>query len=620
MKTFWKITLGVVGVAVLAGGYAGYRTVWGKPFDLNTLLNRQAVFFLMDSPQLLTAIGLVDGTMLDFHSGKLDPFTLEERTKGYRVLRENIEEIEEFDRAELSSADQLTYDVALWFYGSQAETEKFDWLGADGSLYPVNQLFGIQNNLPGFMQYSHVVKNGLTARNYVARLEAMGRQIDEATADVGRQADLGVVPPDFVIEKVIDGIDRFLEPAPEDHALVTGFTEKMLAIEDLDDGERTELRDAAIAAVRGAVYPAWGRLKARFEALRPLATHEAGVWRLPEGEAFYATQLRRFTTTEMSADDIHAYGRAEVARIAAEMDAILRAQGLTDGTVAERMDRLRTDPRFTFENTDEGREIVLARYRELIAEVMELAQQYFSDLPTQPVEVERVPAYAEASSAGAYYNPPALDGSRPGRFFANLRDVNETPAWGMPTLAYHEAVPGHHFQIALAQSLEGLPFLRRMVPLSAYSEGWALYAEQLAKEMGLYDDDPYGDLGRLQAEIFRAVRLVVDTGMHAKRWSREQAIEYMLANTGMAEAEVVAEIERYIVMPGQACAYKIGMKRISDLRERAKAALGDRFDIRAFHAVVLHDGALPLELLERVVDDWIAESKGSTASIIVDRG
>jgi uncharacterized protein (DUF885 family) len=298
-----------------------------------------------------------------------------------------------------------------------------------------------------------------------------------------------------------------------------------------------------------------------------------------------------------------------VARITKEMDAILVAQGLSQGSVAERTLKLGEDPQHLFPPTDAGRAQILAEYDRILKEMLALAPKYFATIPATPLEVRRVPPASEKGSAGAYYNPAALDGSRPGVFYANLRDTAETPKWGMKTLAYHEGIPGHHFQISVAQNLKGLPFIRQQTLFTAYAEGWALYAELLAQEMGIYKDDPLGDLGRLQAEIFRAARLVVDTGIHAKGWSRQQAIDYMVGVTGMPVTDVTTEIERYMSMPGQACAYKVGQLKILALRDKARQALGDKFDIKEFHKVVLENGAVPLTVLERLVDDWIVRVK-----------
>jgi uncharacterized protein (DUF885 family) len=317
--------------------------------------------------------------------------------------------------------------------------------------------------------------------------------------------------------------------------------------------------------------------------------------------------ITQFTTTDYTPEQVHQLGLSEVARIDAEMDTLLKSQGRDTGTVAERIAQLRTDPQFLFPDDDSGREQALARYREILDEIAAKMPKYFRTIPPGKLAVERVPESAEKGSAGAYYESPALDGSRPGTFRANLRDMSETPMWGMKTLSYHEGIPGHHFQIAMAQGLEGLPFIRQQPIYSAYAEGWALYAERLAAEIGMYEDDPYGDLGRLQAEMMRAVRLVVDSGLHAKGWTREQAIDYMVGATGMGEDEVTSEIERYMALPGQALGYKIGQLKILELREKARTALGSKFDLKEFHTVVLENGAVPLTVLEQLVDEWIAK-------------
>jgi uncharacterized protein (DUF885 family) len=368
--------------------------------------------------------------------------------------------------------------------------------------------------------------------------------------------------------------------------------------------------------VRDAVYPAFLRMRAALVALRPqAATQSAGVGRLPEGAAFYAAMLHQMTTTNYSAEQLHALGLSEVARITKQMQTILDGQGAQQGTLAERVKALQADPRYHMANTEAGRAQFLARYKEILTEVNARMPEYFLLAPKHMPEVNRMPEALEKGAAGAQYQMAAMDGSRAGVFVVNERDLNETPTWGMKTIAYHEGIPGHHFQISIAQQLQGLPVIRQLPIYNAYAEGWALYAERLAAEIGMYRDDPLGDLGRLQSEIFRAVRLVVDTGIHAKGWSREQAIAYMLENTGMSDSEVTTEIERYMALPGQACAYKVGELKILELRERAKSAFGDKFSLKEFHNVVLENGALPLTVLEKEVDEWIARAappKGST--------
>jgi len=610
MKKFLKVLGWSMLVLLVVGAYAGYRIVWGHPFNLNQLANRQATFFLVRNPELFTTIGLVDGTLLDRHSSKLAPVGVDKREADYAFASEALAEVKEFDRARLDPQEQITYDILLDFYGSQVRFHEFGWLSSEG-LYPISPMFGTQVQLASFMQTLHVVKNEKTARSYVARLRAMGAKLDGLTAEMQRQSAAGVVLPPALLEKSLTVIGDTIASPPAESPFVTTFVERMAKADGIDAQRQAVLRDEAIDAVKDVVYPAYERMRDALIAERPKAETTAdGIGRLPDGAPFYQAMLEQFTTTKYTPEQVHQLGLAEVARIDAEMNALLVSQGLTEGTVAERMTALRTDPRFLLPDTDEGREQLLTRYREILDDMAGRMPEYFKTIPPGKLAVERIPESAEKGSAGAYYNPAAMDGSRPGTFYANLRDTSETPTWGMKTLSYHEGIPGHHFQIATARELKDLPFIRQQPIYTAYAEGWALYAERLAAEIGLYKNDPFGDLGRLQAEMFRAVRLVVDTGLHAKGWSREQAIEYMVSTTGMGEGEVTSEIERYMALPGQALAYKVGQLKILELREKARSALGPKFNLKDFHAVVLENGAVPLTVLEHLVDQWIEAATG----------
>jgi uncharacterized protein (DUF885 family) len=610
MKKPLKIVGWVLLAILVVGGYAGYRIIWGHPFSINQLANRQAAFFLIRNPELFTTIGAVDGTFLDFHSGKLAPVGIAKRDADYDFMQHALDEVKEFDRAKLGAQDQITYDVLVDFYGAQLEFRPFEWLSSEG-IYPISPMFGTEVSLPSFLESQHVIKNEKTARNYVMRLQAMGPKLDAVTGEMQRQSDAGVVLPPALLEKSLVVIGDTISAKPVDNALVMTFVERMQKA-GLDESLRNELRDRAAAAVESDVYPAYERMRAALIEQRPRAENTAaGVGRLPDGAAYYQAMITQFTTTDYTPDQVHALGLSEVTRIDGEMDALLKSQGLDTGTVAERMSQLGKDPRFLFPNTDEGRAQALQRYRDILDEVSARMPEYFRTIPPGKLEVERVPEAAEKGSAGAYYESPAMDGSRPGTFRANLRDLSEIPMWGMKTLSYHEGIPGHHFQIATGLGLKGLPLIRQQPIYTAYVEGWALYAERLAAEIGMYKDDPFGDLGRLQAEMFRAVRLVVDSGIHAKGWTREQAIDYMVGTTGMGEAEVTSEIERYMALPGQALAYKIGQLKILEVREKARAALGDKFNLKDFHAVVLENGAVPLTVLERLVNEWVARGGGA---------
>ncbi len=401
---------------------------------------------------------------------------------------------------------------------------------------------------------------------------------------------------------------RAAKPAPE-NILATSFKERTAKIDKLAEIERTDFQKRVETSITNSVYPAYQKLIDYFKSIEPKTTTDDGVWKMPDGDAFYAYVLHENTTTTLPPNEVHELGLREVSRIEAEMRAILDGNGFANTPIGQAMEKLGKDPRFLFPNDDKGRAEALADYTRLLDTATERSKQLFLTVPKAKYEVRRVERFKEATAPGAYYQPAAMDGSRPGIFYANLRDMNEVPKWGMKTLAYHEGIPGHHWQISIAQELKGVPQFRKVIPFTAYAEGWALYCEWLAKQVGWYENDPFGDLGRLQAELFRAVRLVVDTGIHAKRWTREQAIAYMREKTGMGEKEVKSEIERYIVAPGQACAYKVGMLKIQELRARAEKELGQKFDQREFHETVLKNGALPLEILEEQVNDYIRQKK-----------
>jgi uncharacterized protein (DUF885 family) len=462
-------------------------------------------------------------------------------------------------------------------------------------------------SLTYLLQTFHVISNRKLAVNYVRRLEAAGAKLDAVSAEVQHQAQQGIVMPLSLVDLAIQTARDTIAAAPAQNLLVTRLARDSAKISDFDADARSQLVARATRAMTDSLYPAYRRQIQVLESLRPLAARQsAGIDRLPDGAALYAMYLREATTTNYTAEQLHQIGLDEVSRIEAEMEPLLVSQGLTSGTIAQRYDTLNRRPDQQFEDSDAGREQILTRYREILAQADDRMGKYFSLRPKGVLEVARVPEALQAGEATAAYYPAALDGSRPGIFYVNLRSVDLHPRYKMKTLAYHEGIPGHHFQVDLALHLSDLPLIRQQSPFTAYVEGWALYAERLAAEIGLYKDDPLGDLGRLQDEMLRAVRLVVDTGLHSKGWTREQAIDYMNQKTGMVESEVVNEVDRYMAWPGQACAYKVGQMKILELRERARKALGDRFDIRAFHAVVLEEGSVPLNVLEEQVDGWIA--------------
>ncbi|MDQ6624343.1 MAG: DUF885 domain-containing protein, partial [Verrucomicrobiota bacterium] len=500
-------------------------------------------------------------------------------------------------------SQRLSTAVLDWFLSMQLAGERFQF-----DDYPVNQLFGVQSQFPSFMANTHRLLAPRDCDYYIQRLQALPAKFDGVLEGLKVREEKGVIPPRFVVEKVLKEMNEFVATPPAQNILATSFKTRAAKIEKLSEQQRADDQQRVEAAINASVYPAYRKLIDYFTALLPKTTTDDGVWKLPDGEAYYAHLLKLNTTTNMSPAEIHSLGVNEVARIEGEMRALLDANGFAGQPIGAAMKALAADPRFLFANDDAGRKEGLAEYTRLIDDALVRSKKLFLTIPKAKIEVRAVPEFKQATAPGAYYEGAALDGTRPGIFYANLRDMNELPRWTMPTLAYHEGVPGHHFQISIAQELKGVPQFRKMVPFTAYMEGWALYAEWLAKQAGWYEADPFGDLGRLQGELFRAVRLVVDTGIHAQHWTREQAIAYMLDKTGMGEKEVTAEIERYIVSPGQACAYKVGMLKIKELREKAQRDLGPKWDEREFHDVVLRNGALPLEILEQQVNAYI-ESK-----------
>lgn len=606
-----RLVFRILGLLLLAaigvGVYAGYRIGFGHPFTINQLADRQAIAFVARNPELFTQIGLIDGTFLDRHSGKLAPVGVAKRDEDYADAEKYLAEVRRFDRAQLSVQDQITFDILEDQYESALAFRPFAWVSSEG-MYAVDQMWGTNVTLPAFLLSGHTIKNAKTAETYVQRLEASGAKIGGLVAELERQTAAGVILPGALVARTIATTRDTIAPDPAANPLVAKLETGMATLDGMAEEDRAALKARAVAALTDGLYPAYARLITALEAVAPAAQAQgAGISRLKDGAALYAVMLRQATTTEYSPEQVHQIGLEEVARITAEMDTILRAQGLSDGTVAARVQTLNVRPDQLYPNSDEGRAQILARYNEIMREIEARMPEYFATIPAGDLKVERVPPALEKGAAGGSYTPGAMDGSRPGTFFANLRDTAETPKYSMKTLAYHEGVPGHHFQIATAQGLKNLPLIRQQTLYTAYAEGWALYAERLAAEVGMYKEDPLGDLGRLQGEIFRATRLVVDTGLHAKGWSREQAIAYMVSTTGMSESDVTTEIERYMARPGQACAYKIGQLKILELREKARTALGADFDLRAFHKVVLENGAVPLTVLERLVDAWIAE-------------
>ena len=465
--------------------------------------------------------------------------------------------------------------------------------------YVASPLTGPHVDGVNWMMEQQSLASAKAVNAWIEKLDGFGTGIDGVIAKIRADAAIGCTPPRALIEKTIPILDSFLAGKAQDQAMIAALTARMDEAK-FSNRMRQTARRRAIAAFQRRARPAFAKLRDEFQQMLASARTDAGVWALPEGEAFYAANVRALGDTPLSPEQIHQTGLDEVKRISAEMEALLGTRGLTQGSIGGRMLALARDPANQFPDSDAGREALLDYVRERVrgaeARYPDLLPQEL--IPRQALLVKRVPVATQESAPGGYYDGPSLDGSRPGTYWINLRDMAAVAKFRLPTLSYHEGVPGHHTQGSIATAMGEVPLLVKLASFNAYSEGWALYSERLMAELGAYADDPLGNLGRLQDELFRAVRLVVDTGMHHKRWSREEAIRWMLDATGVAESRVIAEIERYMAWPAQALGYKLGQLRILDMRERMRAKAGRRFDIRQFHAGVLGGGAMPLDLVE----------------------
>ena len=478
--------------------------------------------------------------------------------------------------------------------------------------YPVNQMFGVHSSIPSFLINQHLIANKAEAEAYIARVRAVPEVLSHVIEDLNIRADQGIIAPKFVFphsirdsQNIIAGIGD--DAGAEQNPLVEDFKAKLDKLE-LDDSLRADLLAQLNQALAEQFAPAYRELIVTLQALGERSEGNFGVWSLPNGAAYYANALKRITTTDMTPDQIHQLGLDEVARIQDEMRGIMLQVGF-EGDLQAFFEFMRSDPQFYLPDTDEGRQAYLDEAARVIDEMEGRLDELFYSKPKARVMIKAVEAFREKSAGRAFYQRPAEDGSRPGTYYANLYRMQDMPTYDLEALAYHEGIPGHHMQGTISQEQPGLPMFRRHGGYTAYSEGWGLYSEYIPKEMGLYSN-PYSDFGRLSMEIWRACRLVVDTGLHHKRWTREEAIDYLTANTSSSVVANTKAIERYMIMPGQATAYKVGMLKILELREKARTALGDQFDIRGYHELVLSNGAVPLNVLETLVDDWVAETQG----------
>src|SRR5256714_6335216 len=488
----WKLRVVAPLVVVLAVFLI--NLILFRPWSLNLFFEKNFAPVLFEEPELLSSLGRVERFGITGHNGKLGDASPAHQQRSFDRARKDLDDLHAYPLEKQNASQQLSTHILEWFLARQIEGEKYQWHN-----YPVNQLFGVQNEFPSFMANTHRLLAPRDCEYYRQRLIAVGMKFDQLLESLKVREQKGILPPRFVVEKVLAEMNNFVSQPASENILATSFKTRAAKISDLTDDQRVAFQKKVETAIADNVYPAYHKLIDYFTAILPKTTTDDGVWKLPDGDAFYAYALRKSTTTTLKPDEVHELGLSEVTRIEAEMRALLDANGFAGRPVAEAMEELRKDPRFQFSNDDKGRTDALAEYTRLINDAIERCRLLFATLPKAKVEVQRVPVFKEATAPGAYYNGASMDRTRPGVFYANLRDVTEIPKWSMPTLAYHEGVPGHHWQIATAQEIKGVPQFRKLIPFTAYQEGWALYAEWLAKETGWDEGNPFGDTGRRPA-------------------------------------------------------------------------------------------------------------------------
>ena len=568
---------------------------------LNNWFQEQFKQDLKDSPEMQTRIG--DKTDYD----KWDDISPKAEEKRLQIAKDRVKWLNEnIDVAALDESTALSFKLYKQQMDNQINDHKYRLYN-----YPLNQMHGMQAEIPAFLINMHQITDKGDAKAYISRLVAMNKLFTQLEGALKDREKAGIMPPKFVFDHVISDCENIIKGKPFDNSnrnstLWDDFTSKIADLA-LEDEDRKKLEVLAKDAMLNSVRPAYGSLILLLEEQRKRATDEDGVWKFPKGEEFYNIALNRTTTTSMTADEIHELGLREVDRIHSEMKKIKNQVGFK-GNLDEFFVFMKNDKQFYYPATAEGRTAYMDKATDMINTMKSRLNELFITKPKADIRVKAVEAFREKSAGKAFYQQPALDGSRPGTYYANMYAMEAMPSYQMEALAYHEGIPGHHMQIAIAQELENVPMFRKFGRYTAYVEGWGLYSEFIPKEMGFYSD-PYSDFGRLAMELWRACRLVVDTGIHARKWTRQEGINYYTSNTPNAESDAVKMVERHVVMPSQATAYKVGMNKIIELRKNAKEKLGDKFDIREFHEVVLSNGAVPLNVLGDLVDNWVASKK-----------
>jgi len=583
-----------------------FNLFYMKPVSIDHFLGKEIIKDLTSSPEYMTYLGIFDDLdWLTGHNSKISIPDYEDITQDLNSEKRKLDILTRYSDKALSPLQQTTKQIAIFDTENNIqELENFPL-----HYYPLNQIGGAHLNAIEFLSDMHQINSYIDAKNYIQRASLFDESFEGLLTILEKQAEENIYAPDFVYVHVINQLDELINHDLENHPLYSQFLNK-ISKTDISEENQIALAKELEEAINNHVTRGFGLLKDFMVKTQKYANTNDGIWSLPNGDQYYQLQIRSYTTTDYTANEIHEMGVNEVKRISNRMGEILKNLGYDteNKSVGQIMNDLNEDPKFLYADTPDRKDIVVADYTAMVKEAQEVMVDYFVTMPKADVIVKAVPEYSEQTAAGGYYQSPALDGSRPGVFYANLYDIKQTPTYSMRTLAYHEATPGHHHQIAHSLENESLTLYRRFgYRTSAFSEGWALYSEQLALEAGLASNK-YDELGILQSELFRAVRLVVDTGMHHKKWSREKAMDYMKSKTGMSDTEVRVEIERYLVWPGQALSYKVGMIKMLELRNKAMNDLGSKFDIKKFHSAVLDHGIPPLFIVEQKIDEMIEES------------
>ena len=596
-REFLKVSASA-GVALGFASRPGRALAHSNDAVLEALLQSHCETFLARSPEEATAANFDIGQNAHLRA-RLDDRSLAARERDRRAVKDALAQLRAVPVQGLSERAALDRDVALYVYETLDRLLGFYGyadLNLRPSPYVVSQMNGAYYWLPDFVGGRHPITDGADAEAYFDRLSGLAIALDQESARIRHDAAIGVVPPEFVIEKTVAQIKNLRDGPPLASALLAPAIVRMQALDRRGDAER------ATHIFRQTIQPALSRQIEALEAVRAQAVDTAGVWHLPDGDAYYASAVQANTTTDIAPHDLHELGLEQCASLLSRIDALLKAQGMSQGTVGERIAALNADQRFKVSNDDAGREKLLELARRHVENITAKLPEAFGITAVNPIVVRRIPIAVEAGAPGAFYSEGAP--GEPSVYSLNLRNPAEHLLWRLPTLTHHEAVPGHHFQYSVLAHAPSLPLFRRIVRFSAYTEGYALYAEQVAAELGIFDDDPFGRIGELQSQLFRAARIVVDTGLHHKRWTKDEAIRWMVENAGEQPLSTEREVTRYSVYPGQACSFKVGATRIVDSREAARERMGPRFDIRKFHDLILTSGPMPMAVMEKAVQQW----------------